>query len=182
MKPRANMPSNNHLLLRHWTMLRLIPRAPKKITASELFSGLAREGFVVTKRTIERDLQSISAMFPLISDERNRPFGWSWTKDAPALQVTSPALRPQVDKHQTTQYVRECLLVVVVKRNDVFRLHFSIDLRKVGGQKEHLKIVFLQDIAEPGAGFQLGRPQQGDALVSARLQINLKTVLLAKLT
>lgn len=89
MKPKANMPSNNHLLLRHWTMLRLIPKVPKKITASELFSGLAREGFVVTKRTIERDLQSISAMFPLISDERNRPFGWSWSKDAPALDLPS---------------------------------------------------------------------------------------------
>lgn len=89
MKHKVAMSLNNHLLLRQWTMLRLIPRAPRKITASELLSGLEREGFVVTKRTIERDLQSISAMFPLISDERNRPFGWSWTKDAPTLDLPS---------------------------------------------------------------------------------------------
>lgn len=89
MKRKVVMSSNNQLLLRQWTMLKLIPRAPRKITASELLTGLSREGFVVTKRTIERDLQSISAMFPLISDERNRPFGWSWTRDAPALDLPS---------------------------------------------------------------------------------------------
>lgn len=83
------MSLNNNLLLRQWTMLRLIPRFPKKITASELFSRLESDGFDITKRTVERDLQCISAAFPLISDERSRPFGWSWSKDAPALDLPS---------------------------------------------------------------------------------------------
>lgn len=81
------MSSNNQLLLRQWTMLRMIPRAPKKIAASELLNKLEREGFEVAKRTIERDLQSISSIFPITSDERSKPYGWSWIKDAPTLDL-----------------------------------------------------------------------------------------------
>ncbi|OGQ52434.1 MAG: hypothetical protein A3J24_13235 [Deltaproteobacteria bacterium RIFCSPLOWO2_02_FULL_53_8] len=38
--------------------------------------------FEVSKRTVERDLISLSEIFPLISNERSRPYGWSWSKDA----------------------------------------------------------------------------------------------------
>lgn len=81
------MSSNNELLLRQWTMLRMIPRYPRKITAGEIMGYLQREGFEFTKRTIERDLQSMSAVFPLVADERDKPYGWSWLKDAPAFDL-----------------------------------------------------------------------------------------------
>lgn len=81
------MSNNNDLLLRQWTMLRMIPRFPRKVTAREMMDKLANEGFKVTKRTIERDLQGISAVFPLVSDEREKPYGWSWAKDAPTFDL-----------------------------------------------------------------------------------------------
>ena len=81
------MSNNNDLLLRQWTMLRMIPRFPRKVTAREMMDRLANEGFKVTKRTIERDLQGISAVFPLVSDEREKPYGWSWAKDAPTFDL-----------------------------------------------------------------------------------------------
>ena len=65
--------------LRQWTMLRMIPRAPRKIDSRTLLDKLADSGFVVSKRSIERDLISLSAIFPLQSDERSKPYGWSWT-------------------------------------------------------------------------------------------------------
>lgn len=73
-------------------MLKLIPRHPRKITAGEITARLEAEGHAVTKRTIERDLQSLSDVFPLLSDERERPFGWSWQQDASDFEI--PGMSP----------------------------------------------------------------------------------------
>ncbi len=81
------MPSNNEILLRQWSMLRMIPRFPRKITAREMMECLQNESFSVAKRTIERDLQAMSTAFPIVADERDKPYGWSWQKDAPAFDL-----------------------------------------------------------------------------------------------
>ncbi len=74
-------------LLRHWTMLRLIPRHPTKATAGAIADALSREGFEISKRSVERDLGLLSAAFPLLCDDRAKPYGWSWQRDAKPLQV-----------------------------------------------------------------------------------------------
>jgi predicted DNA-binding transcriptional regulator YafY len=79
-------------LLRHWQTLRLIRRYPQKITAAELCTALEAEGFKVGKRTVERDLQALSLIFPLLADDRSKPFGWSWEKDAPAFDLPGISL------------------------------------------------------------------------------------------
>jgi predicted DNA-binding transcriptional regulator YafY len=79
-------------LSRQWLMLQWIPRYPRKITARELVEHLRAEDQVVTKRTVERDLAALSDVFPLASDERAKPFGWSWQKDAP--QFSLPGMSP----------------------------------------------------------------------------------------
>jgi predicted DNA-binding transcriptional regulator YafY len=76
-------------LLRQWQMLRLIPRYPAKITTRNLMERLAADSFKVSKRTVERDLMTLSDAFPLHSDEREKPFGWSWQKNAVPLDVPS---------------------------------------------------------------------------------------------
>ena len=69
-------------LLRHWHLLRSVPRAPRKISSATLHEALAARGFSVNRRTVQRDLQTLSTYFPLVSDERHRPFGWSWSVEA----------------------------------------------------------------------------------------------------
>jgi predicted DNA-binding transcriptional regulator YafY len=81
------MPSNHETLLRQWQMLRLIPRYPQKITATQLKKRLDAEDFNVTKRTVERDLNDLSLAFPLCVDDRSRPHGWSWQQDAPTFDL-----------------------------------------------------------------------------------------------
>ena len=81
-------PPKHDTLLRQWQMLRLIPRSPIKITAGEI-KVLSADGFNVAKRTVERDLMSLSEIFPLLSDEREKPFGWSWDKQSVPLDVPS---------------------------------------------------------------------------------------------
>lgn len=69
-------------LLRQWAMLRLIPRAPRRIDAGTLASLLAEEGFEVNLRSIQRDLNTLSTRFPLHCDMREKPFGWCWDANA----------------------------------------------------------------------------------------------------
>lgn len=81
------MTAQNDTILRQWQMLRLIPRYPQKITASMLKSKLDAEQMVVSKRTVERDLHGLSLSFPIMLDDREKPFGWSWQKDASAFDL-----------------------------------------------------------------------------------------------
>ena len=80
--------------IRQIHMLRLIPREPRKISSVELLEKLVAAGFdAVDKRTVQRDLVALSRHFPLVTDEREKPYGWSWAKDAPDFAL--PALDPQ---------------------------------------------------------------------------------------
>jgi len=83
------MQSQNDTQLRQWAMLKRIPQHPRQITARELTENLESEGFEVSKRTVERDLLSLSEIFPLMSNERSRPYGWSWNKDAESFSLPS---------------------------------------------------------------------------------------------
>jgi hypothetical protein len=74
-------------LLRQWEMLRSIPRAPRKIDASTLMARLEAAGYRIDKRTVQRDLNDLSRVFPLQSDTRNTPYGWSWSPDAPTFDL-----------------------------------------------------------------------------------------------
>jgi predicted DNA-binding transcriptional regulator YafY len=69
-------------LARQWTMLQCIPRSPLRVTVGEIESRLKDEGFVASRRTLERDLHTLSGRFPLVLDSRSKPYGWSWAKGA----------------------------------------------------------------------------------------------------
>lgn len=71
-------------LLRQITMLTLIPRAPRKIAIRDLESRLASAGWLVHRRSIERDLRNLSGRLALVCDEA-KPAGWSWANDATPL-------------------------------------------------------------------------------------------------
>ncbi len=81
------MPTNQLTLLRQWHMLHAIPRAPRKVSVQELRSRLSDAEFTVTERTIQRDLQELAQIFPLVVDERSKPFGWSWQQDSPSFNL-----------------------------------------------------------------------------------------------
>ncbi len=91
-------------MLRHWHMLRLIPRAPKKVDTASLESHLRGRGFDINRRSIQRDLMKLSAHFPLVVNERSRPFGWTWVKDShpfdiPGMDLHTALAFALADKH-----------------------------------------------------------------------------------
>jgi len=70
--------------IRHITMMQLIPLTERKpsrklVTATYLQRELADVGFKVTKRTIERDLHSLSRHFGLHHEEDEQGTYW-WTR------------------------------------------------------------------------------------------------------
>lgn len=85
-------------LIRHWEMLRLIPKEPASISAGDLHQRLADMGFKVTKRTVERDLISLAdSGFPIVLDDTQQPYLWSWSKlssgfHAPNMSVSDALL------------------------------------------------------------------------------------------
>ena len=86
------MATNQQSLLRQWNMLRLVPRAPLSISAGELCERLRALEFPVTKRTVERDLNELSQVFPLSVDYESKPYGWSWLRDASSFDLPGLSL------------------------------------------------------------------------------------------
>ncbi len=79
-------------LLRQWTMLRHIPRHPRAISPAALHGRLHGEGYAVSLRTVQRDLNNLSSAFALISVPCGHEQHWSWAPEAPVLEV--PGLSP----------------------------------------------------------------------------------------
>ncbi|RLK50427.1 putative DNA-binding transcriptional regulator YafY [Alkalispirillum mobile] len=73
--------------IRHLQTLSLIPREPRRISSTEIRRQLAELGYGVTHRTVQRDLQRLSTVFPLVCDDRELPHGWSWKRDGAAIQL-----------------------------------------------------------------------------------------------
>lgn len=103
------MATNQQSLLRQWHMLRMVPRAPLRISAKELCDRLCAAGFSVAKRTIERDLQELSAVFPIVVDDQAKPYGWSWLRDASSFDLPGLTLPEALTLTLVEQHLRHHL-------------------------------------------------------------------------
>jgi len=83
--------------LRHIKMLELIPRRPPGITAPELRGRLSDRNFDVNLRTVQRDLNYLSSVFPIASDGE-RPQYWFWPADVTPLSI------PAQDAHSALMW------------------------------------------------------------------------------
>jgi predicted DNA-binding transcriptional regulator YafY len=72
-------------LHRQWVMLSLLPREPRRIDAATLEAQLREHGLTINRRSIQRDLVALSALFPIVCDERTKPYQWSWAKGGPGV-------------------------------------------------------------------------------------------------
>lgn len=83
--------ATNNTIARQWAMLMMLPSRGSGIAASELVDRLSGQGFAVSVRTVQRDLISLSDIFPIRSNEKSKPIGWLWDHEAkleiPGLSV-----------------------------------------------------------------------------------------------
>lgn len=101
------------VLLRQWHLLKLIPAHGNGATVAELLSYLEGEGFKTTTRTIQRNLLSLSSVFPILSDEDKTAPRWFWMRgaslDIPNLSITD-ALSIKMMQDYLTPLLPEAML------------------------------------------------------------------------
>lgn len=68
--------------VRFLLLLQEIPIAPESVDTATLARRLAARGIRVSRRTIQRDLERLSARLPLQCDDASRPFAWGWCERA----------------------------------------------------------------------------------------------------
>lgn len=98
------MKKNQDTLFRHWHLLRCLPRYPQKKSVKDIAASLSYEGFNVSERTIQRDLQELSVPFQLYCYDKSRPFGWGWGQqalrfDLPGMVLDEALAWGMLEKH-----------------------------------------------------------------------------------
>lgn len=75
-------------ILRYFEMLSFIPKEPDAISTPDLLKKLQDQGYDIDIRTVQRDLNKLSAsgLFPFTSSEDTKPLCWFWPKHVPRLQ------------------------------------------------------------------------------------------------
>ena len=100
--------STRSTLARMWELLQLLPSGPPGMTAAQAREKLASAGYEASKRTIERDLNELSRLFPLQCNSKGTPYGWYWTpgkaanlpgisiSEALTLKLVESSVRPLI--------------------------------------------------------------------------------------
>ncbi len=104
--PRA---SNHVTLVRQWEILRKLPARGPGITAGEILRYLRdHRGYLVTKRTVERDLVLLSGLFGIRCNHDSVPYGWHWLPGS-GQELAGPDLSDSVSIIVAEQTLRTLL-------------------------------------------------------------------------
>lgn len=103
------MGKTHDAVYRQWHVLRRVPRYPQKITAQAIHDYLAGENIVVDERTVQRDLINLSVVFHITADEREKPFGWNWSKDAKSFDLAGLTVNEAITWVLAEQHLAQML-------------------------------------------------------------------------
>ena len=76
------MKQSQDTALRYLEILRHIPEHPGTISTPTLLEKLSDNGFIITERTLQRDLKEKLSAFPITLHHEAKPFRWGYTKGA----------------------------------------------------------------------------------------------------
>ncbi|MCO4764038.1 MAG: WYL domain-containing protein [Myxococcales bacterium] len=149
-------------LLRHWQMLRFIPRAPRKVDALTLQRRLDERGFVVSQRSIQRDLTKLSAQFPLVCDDRSKPYGWSWMQGAEPIDLPGMDVHAALAFSLASQRLQGLLPKATI---DHMRPHFERATNVLDGMTDNQLSQWRARIRVLPTGLPMAPPQVDPALL-----------------
>ncbi|MEF8794629.1 MAG: WYL domain-containing protein [Thiohalorhabdus sp.] len=86
------MRKSTDAIYRQWVVLGKVPQQPQSRATSELHDALKAEGLEVDRRTLQRDLERLSTLFPLVSESEGPGLRWSWLKTGAMQEI--PAMSP----------------------------------------------------------------------------------------
>jgi predicted DNA-binding transcriptional regulator YafY len=136
-------------------MLQLIPTSPGRIASGTLVERLLDRGFEVSERTIQRDLQKLSSIFPIMVDDSIKPYRW-------CIAAESSASLPSLD---TATSLAFALAEPFLKRQ-LPNAALSLITRETSQAKRHLNALQQNELSKWRRkvrtirdGFQLSHPE-----------------------
>jgi len=99
-----------------------IPRFPSKVSSRDLIEKLEEDGFSISMRDIQRDLNMLCNSYALVCDKRSKPYGWSWAKDAQILSIPNMTTHSALTFHLAEQHLGAILPKDTVKQ---LQAHFD---------------------------------------------------------
>ena len=108
-------------LLRQWEMLKLIPRE-RKTTVKELKDKLEGLGYIVTRRTLSRDLDRLSIPLAIEVDTRSKPYGWRYALNMHPANIPGLTSSEELTMVLLETYLKTLLPVAIA---DNLASHFS---------------------------------------------------------
>ncbi len=146
---------------RHMAILRYLPEQPNSTTTTELKIRLETDGFNVSLRTLQRDIESLCCHYPISCDESVRPHRWFCIKgvtDTSIGMTPSSALAMQMLKEQSNYLLPQ----QVLENLNVF---FAQAERKLSGSQSNPLLRWPSRIANLAPGFQLHPPKLNNAIL-----------------
>ncbi|MCY1391157.1 WYL domain protein [compost metagenome] len=149
-------------LSRQWELLRQLPSRPPGITSADLVQRLKHAGFTISKRSIERDLNELSRIFPLERNDKSIPFGWHWMPGASA-DLRGISITEALSLALVEETVRPLLPGSMLKALDARFSHARQKLERLGSSNKAAR--WLDKVANVRPDMNLHAPQVPDAIL-----------------
>lgn len=129
----ADSPHNT--IARQWELLKILPSGSPGKSASDITQSLADRGYKVTKRTVERDLEALEALFPITHGDEI-PYGWHWASGG-AFGVMGLSVTDALSLHLLERFLRPILPAAATRQLEPV---FELAARKLEAQADNNKL------------------------------------------
>ncbi|PHR54144.1 MAG: transcriptional regulator [Robiginitomaculum sp.] len=144
---------------RHMAILRYIPQKPGHTTTVELKNKLSTDGFNVSLRMLQRDIESLSCQHAINCDDSVRPHRWFQLK---GVNQTGMTLSTALAICMLKEHAQHLLPAEVNTNLDGF---FSQATHKLAASSENPLCNWPAQVAILPPGFQLGKPTVNDQVM-----------------
>ncbi|EIV8508393.1 MULTISPECIES: helix-turn-helix transcriptional regulator [Vibrio] len=132
----------------------LLKRIPKshQVTARELHQQLEHIGIERELRTIQRNLELLCEHFDIIRDERSKPYGYRWNKEAGGVTLPKLSAQEALLLNLAEEYLIKLLPVNITASLDGFFQEAKYKLNPTSGnfrEREWLKKVRVVSETQP---------------------------------
>lgn len=101
-------------------ILQRIPPSPRKITSRQLKEQLEQAGFQRDLRSVQRLLKELPDHYEIECDERSKPYGYCWSKNAKGFSLPGLNEQESLLLHLAEQHLRNLLPTRLMKSMDGF--------------------------------------------------------------
>ena len=149
-------------LSRQWELLRQLPSRSPGITSAELVMRLKDAGFNISKRSIERDLNELSLIFPLERNDRSIPYGWYWAANA-CVELRGLSVSEALSLALVEEAVRPLLPGSMLKGLDARFAHARQKLETLSSETKAAR--WLDKVASVRPEMHMRAPEVSDSIL-----------------